>query len=94
MRRCYIIVRQLFYLSGGVHYQCAEDNPVRDVFTTEKAAITWARDYILYHINHSDTPLHMVEEKPDSELIYKVGAFDAAGNAERVYCVIKKGLLQ
>lgn len=93
MRRCYIIVRQVFYLSGSTHYQCAQDNPVVEVFTTAEAAIDWAYSCIHHHITHSNESLHMVEETPDSQLIYKVGSFDSLGRCERAYCVIKKGMM-
>lgn len=93
MRRCYIVVRQLFYMSNGVHHQVAEDNPVRDVFTTAEAAIKWARAYITYHIEQSPEPLHMVEVKPDSEVIYKVSSFYSSGLCDRSYCVIKEGMM-
>ena len=93
MRRCYIVVRQLFYMSNGVHHQVAEDNPVREVFTTAEAAIDWARAYITFHIEHSPEPLHMVEVNLDSELIYKVGSFFSSGLCESSYCVIKKGMM-
>lgn len=93
MRRCYIVVRQIFYLSDGVHYQCAEDNPVAEVFTTREAAIDWARACINHHIANTNTPLHLEEEYPDSELIYKAGSFDSAGNCERAYGVVKKGMM-
>lgn len=46
-----------------------------------------------YHIAHTNTSLHLEEDYPDSELIYKVGAFDSAGNCEREYGVVKKGML-
>ena len=83
MRRCYIIIRQVFFLSGFTHYQCAQDNPVAEVYTTAEAAKDWSRDVIKLHIKSTKEPLHMVEETPDSELIYKVCAFDSLGRCER-----------
>ena len=93
MRRCYIVVRQVFFLHGTTHYQCAQDNPVVEVFTTAEAAKDHARSIINLHIKSTKEPLHMVELEPDSELIYKVGSFDSLGRCERCYCVIKKGML-
>lgn len=93
MRRCYIIIRQIFYVSKGLLYQCVNDNPVIDVSTTAEAAQERARSLIELYIKSTKEPLHMVEETPDSELIYKVGAFDSLGRCKRCYCVIKKGMM-
>jgi hypothetical protein len=87
------VVRQLFYLSETRHYQCAQDNPVVDVFTTQEAAKDLARRIIKSHIESSKGYLHIVEDTPDSELVYKVGAFDCSGLCEYSYSVIKKGML-
>ena len=93
MRRCYILVRQSFYVSNGEHYQLADDNPVVEVFTTAEAAKDYARRIVENHIEYTRESQHMVEEKTNSELIYKVGAFNKSGICVVSYSVIKKGMM-
>lgn len=93
MRRCYIVVRQDFFLSHSVHYQIADDNPVVEVFTTAEAAKDFVRGIISRRLKYSNLPLHMVEENIDSELIYKAGSFDSSGHCDCSYNVIKKGMM-
>lgn len=93
MRRCYIVVRQVFILSDSLLYQCAQDNPVVDVFTTLEAAKDLARRIVKSHIECSNGYSHMVEDTPNSELVYKVGVFDRSERCEFSYSVIKKGML-
>ena len=93
MRRCYIVVRQVFFMSGSTHYQCAQDNPVVVVFTTYEAAKHAACRIISNFVGNSVDTFHMVEQVVDSELIYKVGAFDSYGNCVRSCSVIKQDLL-
>lgn len=93
MRRCYILVRQIFFVSNGVHYQSADDNPVSEVFTSAEAAISRARQIVVSHIHYCHQPLHIEEQKPSSELIYKIGAFDPSGICDVSYSVVKKGMM-
>lgn len=93
MRRCYILVRQSFYVSNGVPFQCEDDNPVVEVFTTAEVAKDVARRIVENHIKYSSQSLHMVEEEPNSELIYKVGAFNTSGICDVSYSVIRRGMM-
>ncbi len=93
MRRCYIVIRQVFFLSVSLHYQCADDNPVVKVFTTLEAAKNLARHLVKSETEFSNGDLHMVEETPDSELVYKASAFDRFDRCEFSYSVIKKGMM-
>ena len=80
-------------MSNGVPYQCEDDNPVVEVFTTAEAAKDVARRIVENHIKYSFQPLHMVEEEPNSELIYKVGAFNTSGMCDVSYSVIRRGMM-
>ena len=93
MRRCYILVRQIFFVSNGVHYQRIDDNPVVGVYTTAEAAKDAARRIIANLVAKSDETVHMVEQACDSELIYKGFVVDSSGSIERSYSVIKQGML-
>ena len=87
------MVRQLFSESNGVPYQCEDDNPVVQVCTTAEVAKEVARRIVENHIKYSYQSLHMVEEEPNSELIYKVGAFNTSGICDVSYSVIKTGMM-
>ena len=80
-------------MSNGVHYQCTDDYPVVDVFTTADAAKDRARRIVENHIKYSREPLHMVEKEPTTELFYKVGSFNKSGFCDVSYSVIKKGMM-
>jgi hypothetical protein len=83
----------VFFLSDSLHYQCAQDNPVVAVFTTLEAAKDLVRRIIKARIDRSNEELHMVVETPDSELVYKVGAFDSSDLCVYSYSVIKIGMM-
>ena len=87
------MVRQSFYVSNGVLHQRANDNPVVALFSTAEAAKHAACRIIANFVEKSVFPFNMVEQVVDSELIYKVGAFDGYGNCVRSYSVIKQGIL-
>ena len=80
-------------MSNGVPYQCEDDNPVVEVFTTSEVAKDVVRRIVENHIKYSSQSLHMVEEEPNSELIYKVGVLDTSGISVVSYSVIKKGMM-
>ena len=63
------------------------------VFSTAEAAKHVACRIIANFVGHSVDTFHMVEQVVDSELIYKVGAFDSYGNCVRSCSVIKQGIL-
>lgn len=94
MRRCYIITKQVFYEAHGEHHQCADDNPVVEVFTSEAAAKHFVDRIVLHHVAFSPKDLHFHSLCPNSELIYKAGAFDSSERCDLAYSVIKKGMLQ
>ena len=81
-------------MSNRIPYQCEDDNPVVDVFTNAEYAKNVARRIVENHIQYSREPLHKVEEVPNSELIYKVGAFYKSGLCDVSYSVIKKGMMR
>lgn len=87
------MVRQLFFVSDGVHHPCAEINPVRAVFTTEKAAKDWAIGRMRFHIDHSNEPLTIREDHPSSVVVYRIGSFDSSGLCETTYSVIKESMM-
>lgn len=93
MRRCYIIIRQSFYMSNGWHYQVADENPVVAVYTTESAAIEAVRNIIMRWTRNSDGKLHAKLGNIDSKVVYRLGAFDSLGNCSVSYSVIKMGMM-
>lgn len=80
-------------MSNGVPYQCEDDNPVVGVFTTAEVAKDVARRIVQNHIKYSSQPQLMDEYRPNSELIYKVGAFYTSGICDVSYSVIKIGMM-
>lgn len=76
-----------------VHYNCEQDNPVVVVFTTLEAAKDLARRIINHFVESSNGDLFMDESFPDSEVVYKVSAFDCLNRCESTYSVIKKGMM-
>ena len=80
-------------MSNGVPFQCEDDNPVVEVFTTAEVAKVVARRIVENYIKYDSQSLHMVEEEPNSELIYKVGAINTSGICDISYSVIRRGMM-
>lgn len=93
MRRCYIIIRQSFYMSNGCHYQVADENPVVAVYTTGSAAVEVVCYLIRKWVENSDGKLHLKVCEIDSEVVLRLGAFDSLGNCFVSYSVIKQGMM-
>lgn len=93
MRRCYIILRQAFYLSNGCRYQIAYEHPIVSVFTTEQVAVNVVRRIIQHVIESSNGELHSEEGAIDSEVLFRLSAIDSLSNTTLSYSVIKKGMM-
>jgi hypothetical protein len=80
-------------MSNGRHYQIADHNPIVAVYTTESAAVEVVRNIIQKRIESSDGKLHSKIGEIDSEVVYRLGAFDSIGNCSVSYSVIKQGMM-
>jgi hypothetical protein len=80
-------------MSNGCHYQTADHNPIVAVYTTESAAVEVVRNIIQNRIESSDGKLHSKIGEIDSEVVYRLGAFDSIGNCSVSYSVIKEGMM-
>lgn len=80
-------------MSNGYHYQTADDNPIVSVYTTESAAVEVVRNIIQNRIERSDGKLYSKVGEIDSEVVYRLGAFDSMGNCSVSYSVIKEGMM-
>lgn len=87
----YIIVKQFFYVSRGIHYQCADDNPVvmvyKSVDEAKRACDRLTQSWIQ---RHPDVKLKT--SAPSSEFVAKYGLF-VGDNCEISYNIIKESLI-
>lgn len=84
----YIIVKQVFYVSRGIHYQCADDNPVvmvyKSVDEAKGACGRLVQSWLQRHPN-----LKLRTSAPTSAFVAKFGLFDG-DTCELSYNIVKE----
>lgn len=87
----YIIVKQLFYVSRGRHYQLADDNPVISVYKSFDEAQRVCDHLVrIWLQNHSNLKLH--KSVPSSTIVAKYGLYDG-DTCELSYNIVKEHAL-
>lgn len=88
----YIITRQVFFQSRGVHYACADNNPVVAVFETLAHAIEFAERFSA-NDDASGTKLEVINHHSSVGLMYSYVCRDENNLADRAYNIIHETVL-
>ena len=88
----YIVTRQTFFESRGVHYACADTNPVVAVFATLSHAIECA-ERITANSDGSGTKAEVINHHSSVGVMYSYVCRDDNKLAERAYNIIHETLL-